>query len=291
MGYLCVLISLFAGATKGFMGKKISSNVTTFRQSAFVNMFRMFICVAVSALSLAAESAGGSFVVDKAAIIYGALAGVSLSFFIITWLLAVRHGAFMLISVSQMFGVVITLICSLVVFRDPITPKQLFAILILIAAVLIMASYSTGIKGKMRAFGIVMVVVCGISSGIYDFSLKLFTYYSEANVSTLNFITYTISSIMLVTMTSVPTDDKFDKKTLFKSEFIAILIMSVCLFVHSYFKAMANNYLSVSQVYPISQAGGLILSALMSTLFFKEKMTLRCVAGMSLAFIAVMLLK
>ena len=125
MGYLYIVIALLAGATKGFMGKRISNTVTTYRQSVFVNMLRMLICVAVSVGTLLIESGGNGLVMDKEAFIYGGLAGVALSAFLITWLLAVRHGAFMLISVSQMFGVVITLICSYFVFRDPIVPKQL----------------------------------------------------------------------------------------------------------------------------------------------------------------------
>lgn len=291
MGYLYIVIALLAGATKGFMGKRISNTVTTYRQSVFVNMLRMLICVAVSVGTLLIESGGNGFVMDKEAFIYGGLAGVALSAFLITWLLAVRHGAFMLISVSQMFGVVITLICSYFVFRDPIVPKQLIAVLILIAAVLIMASYSSIIKGKLSAVGIFLIIACGTSNGLYDFSLKLFTYYSEASVSVLNLISYATSGIVLVAMMSMPSDDSFDKKALFKSGFMPVLIMSVCLFINSYFKAAANNYLTVAQVYPLNQAGGLILSALMSAAFFKEKITFRCAIGMALAFVAVILLK
>lgn len=291
MGYLYIVIALLAGATKGFMGKRISNTVTTYRQSVFVNMLRMLICVAVSVGTLLIESGGNGFVMDKEAFIYGGLAGVALSAFLITWLLAVRHGAFMLISVSQMFGVVITLICSYFVFRDPIVPKQLIAVLILIAAVLIMASYSSIIKGKLSAVGVFLIIACGTSNGLYDFSLKLFTYYSEASVSVLNLISYATSGIVLVAMMSMPSDDSFDKKALFKSGFMPVLIMSVCLFINSYFKAAANNYLTVAQVYPLNQAGGLILSALMSAAFFKEKITFRCAIGMALAFVAVILLK
>ena len=291
MGYLCILILLLAGATKGYMGKKISNNVGSYRQAAFINMFRMFICVAVSSLSFVIECSQSGFVIDKEAIIYGCLMGVTLSLFIITWLLAVQNGAFMLVSVAQMFGTVITLVCSFLVFREPILPKQFVAVGILIVAVLIMVSYSSGIKGKLSKFGILMIVLCGLSCGINDFSLKLFRVFSNANISTLNFISYIFSTIVLAIVVVLPSQDKFNKKELLKSDFWTVAIMSVCLFINSYFKTMANDYLSVAQVYPISQAGGLILSALMSTIFFKEKITWRCVIGLILAFVAVILLK
>ena len=85
--------------------------------------------------------------------------------------------------------------------------------------------------------------------------------------------------------------EKLDAKELIRSTCVSILIMSVCLFINSYFKAMANDYLTPTQVYPIYQAGGLIFSALMAAFFFKEKITLRCAIGLVLAFIAILLLK
>ena len=291
MGYLCIMISLLAGATKGYMGKKISNNVASYRQAAFINMFRMFICIAIGGLSFVVECSQSGFVIDKEVIIYGCLMGITLSLFIITWLLAVQNGAFMLVSVAQMFGTVLTIVCSFLFLREPIEPKQFVAIAILIVAVLVMVSYSSGIKGKLSTFGIIMIVCCGISCGINDFSLKLCREFSSANISTFNFISYIFSTIVLAVVVALPSSDNFNKRELLKSDFWTIAIMSVCLFINSYFKTMANDYLSVAQVYPISQAGGLILSALMSALFFKEKITLRCIVGMILAFVAVILLK
>ena len=49
-------------------------------------------------------------------------------------------GPGMLVSVAQMFGMVITRACSFAVFREPILPRQLIAVGILTAAVVIMFS-------------------------------------------------------------------------------------------------------------------------------------------------------
>jgi len=292
MGYICILIALLAGSTKGYMGKKLSNTVTTHRQSVFVNMVRMVICIFISAAVLAVEAWENGFYVDGAAWWFGALAGVTVSLFMVTWLLSVRHGAFMLISVAQMFGVVVTLICSFIVFRNPISPWQLLAVAFLIAAVLIMSSYSTALKGHLGIGAIVLLILCGVSSGLYDFSLKLFTYYSEASISMLNLISYFVASIALLIVHLLPSESgQFDAKKMLRSTLLTIVIMSVCLFINSYFKALANNYLLPAQVYPIYQAGGLIFSAVMAAVFFKEKITARCVIGMVLAFIAILLLK
>ena len=292
MGYICIFAALLAGTTKGFFGKRISGTVTTQRQSVFVNMIRMVICVLISLAVLGFEAWRHGVRIDGAAWGFGAMAGVTVSAFMVTWLLAVRRGAFMLISVSQMFGVVVTLICSFFLFRDPISPWQLLAVAILIVAVLVMVSYSTSLKGKLDRTAILLLVLCGLSSGLYDFSLKLFTHYSVSSVSVLNLLSYAIASVVLLAVFFLPSKERgLEAGQMLRSCRGAVLIMSVCLFVNSYFKALANEYLSPAQVYPIYQAGGLIFSAVMAAVFFKERVTLRCVIGMCLAFAAILLLK
>ena len=119
----------------------------------------------------------------------------------------------MLISVAQMFGVVITLLCSFLVFRENIAPRQFVAVGILIVAVLIMVSYSAVIKGKLSVGAILLLVLCGVSNGIYDFSLKLYTHFSSSSISVLNLITYIISMAGMLLIFLIPSKkDPFDVK-------------------------------------------------------------------------------
>jgi multidrug transporter EmrE-like cation transporter len=69
-----------------------------------------------------------------------------------------------------------------------------------------------------------------------------------------------------------------------------VTIMALCLFLHSYFKTAAAGYLSATTLYPISQGGGLVLSIIMTTLCFKEKLTLKCLFGICIAFLGVLLI-
>ena len=292
MGYLCIIISLFSGAFKGFIGKKISGRVDTAKKSAFVNVLRMAICIMISSLLLLPEIIGGSFVFDWQALVFGIMSGVTLSVFVISWMLAVREGAYTLVSVAQMFGVVVTILCALLVFRDPISPWQILAIGILIISVLVMVSYSKGVKGKITPKAIFLLVLCGGSSGLNDFSMKLFVAYSSANVTLLNLLTFAIAFFFLIGVFVVDGGKEIvDTKELFRKNWFPILLMAACLYLNSYFKAFSNNYFSPVILYPIYQAGGLILSATMSAAFFKEKITPRCIIGLALAFVAILLLK
>lgn len=91
---------------------------------------------------------------------------------------------------------------------------------ILIIAVLIMASYSTVIKGKLSVGAILLLVLCGVSNGIYDFSLKLYTHFSSSSISVLNLITYIISMAGMILVFIIPSKkDPFDVKKCSGSQF------------------------------------------------------------------------
>lgn len=290
MGYLYLFISLITGATKGLFGKKVSTLVTGTRGAAATNLLRMALCTLISILLLVTGIEKVSLVPDGPAIFIGIAAGVTLSAFTITWLLAVQKGAFVLISVAQMFGVVVTLICSTLEFGTQPTLLQYLGIALLMAAVLVMGSYSKKLKGSLTAIAIVLLILCGVSSGLYDFTLKLFTTYSTSSKSMLNLLTYLVSALILGGMVLLP--QKGEKVAIpWKKIVLPILLMSVCLFLNSYFKAFSTQYLPDAALYPIYQAGGLILSTLIGAVFFKERVTVRCVIGLVLAFAAILLLK
>jgi multidrug transporter EmrE-like cation transporter len=58
----------------------------------------------------------------------------------------------------------------------------------------------------------------------------------------------------------------------------------------SYFKVISAKFLDSAILYPISQGSALILSALMAGIFFKEKITFKCIFGMILAFFALLII-
>ena len=66
--------------------------------------------------------------------------------------------------------------------------------------------------------------------------------------------------------------------------------MSLCLYINSYFKTLSAGYISSTQLYPLNQGASVILSLLMSSIFFKEKINGKCILGICLAVIAVLLI-
>jgi uncharacterized membrane protein len=66
--------------------------------------------------------------------------------------------------------------------------------------------------------------------------------------------------------------------------------MSLALFANSYFKTVAAVYLDSAQLFLLNRGIALILSSLMAAIFFKEKMTIKSVLGIVLAFIGIVII-
>ena len=60
--------------------------------------------------------------------------------------------------------------------------------------------------------------------------------------------------------------------------------------MYSYFKTFAAGRLLSAQLYPLAQSGSLILSSIMSAVFFDEKLNLKSVVGITMSFTALIII-
>lgn len=292
MGYLFLFIALIAGVTKGYCGKKTSGFVSKYKDAMLANSLRMFLCVAIGLGMIIVNGGVSGLKINSTTLLITLLSGVANSAFVVLWLIAVKNGAYMMLDVFCMLGILIPMGGCALMFDEVITAKHAVGIIILLTAVCVMCSYNNSIKSKMTFSSLILLFLCGISNGISDFSQKLFVKLSDdIPIATFNFYTYMFSWIILSCCYYVfwSFSDK-KTKTDIKPISVYILIMSVCLFLYSYFKTVAARYLPASQLYPLAQGGSLILSSIMSAVFFRERINIKCVVGIAMSFVALIII-
>ena len=298
MGYLFLACALAAGLTKGFCGKKTSSYVSEYKDAAFSNMIRMFFCIIFGLIFVLWQSGIGSLAADTKTLLISLMSGVFTSLFVVTWLLLVKKGAYMTLDVFLTIGMVIPLALCNVIYEEEITKMQILGLGILLVAVCVMCSYNNSIKAKINASTLGLLLLCGAANGFTDFSQKLYVNEIESpDVGVFNFYTYVVSFLCLgifylvVKMSGKETaNEKDSEKRLFKSIWGYILVMSLCLFLNSYFKTMAAELLGSAKLYPLNQGAALILSSLMAAIFFKERINIKSIIGIILTFIALLII-
>lgn len=296
MGYLFLMLAILAGVTKGYCGKRTSGFIKEYRDAMFANSIRMILCIIIGFVMLIIQNQLAQLKIDRQVFMITLFSGISTSVFVVTWLLAVRKGAYMMMDVFLMMGVTVPLVLSSILFNEVVRPNQWIGLAILLVAVVIMCSYNNSIKEKMTVSSLILLIICGITNGLSDFSQKLFVKtVVGGNVAVFNFYTYVFSAMVLILVYIFSSGkNKAENSTspakLLRQVGLYILIMSASLFAYSYFKTLAAGILPAAKLYPLSQGIGLILATFMSSLLFKEKLTIKCIIGTVISFIALLII-
>ena len=292
MGYLFLSAALIFGAVKGFCGKKMSGYTTNIYSAALINLLRMAVCVLISFCVVIMSGNINNLSVSGKLLAASALAGISTASFIVTWLLSVKKSAYMMLDVFLMLGTLVPIISGQFLFSEAITLRKIIGFVILVAAVLIMCSYNNSIKAKFTPATVILLILCGLSNGVTDLSQKIATKTIDGlSVEIFNFYTYVFAALaLLIFLAFIPRKENMDNEKLTVAPIIYVLIMAGALTANSYFKTQAAFYLPSVELYPLSQGLSLILSTFMSTVFFKEKLKASAIIGITLAFIALMII-
>lgn len=295
MGYLFLAISLLSGVTKGYCGKKTSGYVSGYQEAMLTNTIRMIICIVIGLVMIFLGGEIGMIRPNAYLLAVSALSGISTSVFVVCWLIAVQRGAYMMLDVFLMLGVLVPLFMGRFLFRETVSVKQWIGIGILLVAVYIMCSYNNSIKSKMTVSSLLILIVCGVANGLTDFSQKLFVK-TNVGVSTavFNFYTYLFSALTLSVFYGIARrkrKDGHEEETFhIRKIFGYVMVMSICLFLNSYFKTLAAGYLDSATLYPLSQGASLILSSVMAATLFRERLNAKGIIGIVVAFAGLIVL-
>jgi len=292
MGYLFLAISLFAGATKGFCGKKMSLVATNTTGAALLNFVRMILCVILGIFLIIIQNHMKFFSFSQNVILISALSGITTSVFVVTWLICVKYSAYMMMNVFLMLGTLAPMLLCKMVFNETIRLNQWIGFIILVAATLIMVSYNNNIKAKLSASSIVLLTICGISNGLTSFSQKAFVkLLPQTPISIFNFYTYLFAATTLIIfIVFMYKKEKPDFAEGSNSKFFYVIIMAIALTANTYFHTLAAGYLDSAILYPLSNGASLIVSSFMSAVFFKEKLSAKAIIGIIITFAGLLIM-
>ena len=294
MGFLYVALALLFGLTKGYCGKKTSGQIGGVPSAVGFNLVRMLLCIPIGVVFVLIQTKSfSSLAADGTTVLIAAVSGAATSFFVIAWLIAVRTGAYMMVDVFPTIGIIVPIVGCRVVFGEESRWNHIVGVVLLAAAAYVLCTYNRDIgKAKLTFGSLVLLIACGFSYGMISFTQKWFRYRSEADASVFNLYTYIASAVILFAVYLFFMIRKKHGKTGGEATggkgklAVYVVIMSFCIFLHSLFSTLAAGYLPSALLYPLLQGCGLILSMIMSAVFFGEKITPRCLLGIGMAFAA-----
>ncbi|MBR5140155.1 MAG: EamA family transporter [Clostridia bacterium] len=295
MGYLFLALANLAGVTKGYCGKMVSSSVKKTADAMLANLLRMLLCIFIGFGVVVFVDGFIGFNISLPSLLISFLSGISNAIFVISWLFAVTRGAYMLVDVFLTIGLAVPIALCSIFFDEKIRYNHIIGFAVLIAAVLLMCSYNNSVKTKLTVRSLLLLLLCGLSSGLASFSQKWFVYESDgASISAFNFYTYVFAAAVLffsffILKSGKKEEGAVEKFTL-RPVWHYIVIMAVMLFSNSFFMTLAATKLDAVLLYPLSNGLALLLSTVMCAVFFKEKPNFKSILGIVLAFVAIMLI-
>lgn len=286
--YLFLLIVIASGGVKGYCGKMTSGYANTVRNAAYINCVRFVFCSLIG-LGLAVVTDGGFPTLSPIGLAISALAGLTQTAFVLTWVVSVRRSAYTMTDVFLTLGVLIPTLLTSAIYGESVRIAQWIGFILLFTAVYIMCSYNNDIKTKMTPSSFLILLLCGVANGLCDFSQKLFTReLPTESISAYSFYSYVFATVFLALAMIFIKPKNGEKLCNVKSFIGYVIVMALTMFLNTYFKTKAGLGLSAVQIYPVVQGAALIISALMSAVFFKERITKKSVVGITLAFAALL---
>lgn len=292
MAYIYLLISLLAGATKGYCGKRTSGRINGWHNAIAANLLRMGLCILIGFGVVAFGGELSGLVPSGKELAIYALSGISTSVFVVTWLIAVRTSAYVLMNVFLMLGVIVPMSLGSLCYGEAIRWNHWVGLGVLLAATLLLCAYNNGIKEKLTGKGFLVLLISGVANGVTSFSQKMLKYeVPGGSAAVFNFYTYVFSaaSLGLVLLLYRRSKEERAQPSPIPGVLGYIVVMAISLFLNSFFLTLANSIPS-AVLYPLERGISMILSGLMAALLFKEKMTVKAICGLALAFVGLLII-
>lgn len=295
MGYLYLAISKFCGAAKMAAMKNCGNADDSTGTSVKVNAVRSGIILVVSVIVFAVSrtaTADGMWI--------AALSGVSNALNMLSWLVCATAVSLCIVETFVMIGsVVFPLALSPLLYAgETVSAAQWAGAGVILVAVVL---FCVGRDVKFGKKGIVWIAVCTLSSAGCNVTAKLYAVRAGSEyVAFFNLVTFVIVFAFFAVVAAItvlknrkktdpvadsePVEDsgRAEEKDpqpreffgLPKRTYFRIAIAAVGMYATNYFMTLAAGALPSGVLYPLSYGAGFVLTAIMDTVFFKQKLTL-----------------
>ena len=191
-----------------------------------------------------------------------------------------------------MLGSVITGFLGHLIYKEPLSAGKLIGMAALIAAVVIMAKYNKAITLRETGKTLPLLILAAVSVAISDFSQKIYVYEIGGSAAAYNFYTYAFAALLLLPAFLLAKGNlrKDSAPLLSVHHWLLCLLIAAALFINSFSKTLAARHLSSAEIYPVLQGANLIASAALTHILLKERITKRCLLGMVVAFLGLMIM-
>ncbi len=221
------------------------------------------------------------------------LTGISLAVATICQLLAMKRTTVVLTSLFGAAGLLVPTISGIFIFGQSVAWGQWLGILLLFIAAVLLSSSSKDTNGKLTPKAFILLLGLMLANGSTMLFQTLYkNYVPNGSVSLYSFLQFVLPSFILFSAALIwslkikEPVPKTDKKLIGFSVFAAMAVFGI-----SQISTIASAIIPVAVLFPISDGGSMVISAIVSATLFKEKLTLKSICGITLGILAIVMIK
>ncbi len=234
---------------------------------------------------------GFKFEVSAMTLLFGVLNAVALFGYNTSLIKAGSKGSYAFMNVSLLFGgILVPLLYTTIILGDELNWYQYLAIGLMLVSFILMNYKEIKLKGTPKSYYIfcALLFVC---NGMYGTFLKMQSDYNVNQKNEMIILTYGIMGV--IAFIQLALKEKKDTLKAFRMSKKSVLPLALCLVS----AALAINILvlvipmvNTAVLYTVENGGVLLLSAIYSFIFFKEKPHVSTIVGMIVAAVSITVL-
>ena len=253
------------------------------------SVFCIFESIAIPIVTLA--WCGFRFEISSLTFLYGLLNMVALLGYNVTLIKAGQLGSYAFLNVMMLFGgISIPLVYSLMVLGESLSLLQIIAIILMFVVLVLMNVEEIQLKGTPLKYYLYCILLFCFN-GMYGTLLKMQSVYNDDQSKEMIIVTFGMMGVVMAVWLAAK--EKKNALAAFRLNGKCIPPLLLCLLCAS----LAINVLvlviplvNVSVLYTVENGGVLLLSAIFSVIFFKEKLSPLKITGIVLAVASITML-
>lgn len=220
------------------------------------------------------------------------LFGTAIAIDLINYLFLAKTGMVVLLSViNQAASLIMPTVAGIIFFSKPVNPIQWLFVLTLLVAIYILCVSSRGIYRDFSFKTVIMLVIRFLAGGFGTMSMQTFAEVGNENTNLFLAVSYLISAVLFFAVYPFMKGENENKRLKLSKRLIVFsFLASTLVFGANFFTVMAARVLDPIIQFSLTAVGGIVLNLLLGAICFKEKITVKSVAAITIAAISVVMI-
>lgn len=291
MGTVYIGIILLCRVVQHLYNKKASNMVSGLTQLFQYSGFRQCIS-AVLALGLILLG-GNGFSFDLKTIGLSVLSGLMLTISMSCSLYAMKSGMVALVSLFGTAGLIVPCIAGVFLFEIPVGIMQWAGIaLFMIAAYLMIMGSKQAVSGFSFKTLILLTITLLAEGGTMLAQQMFAQYVPDGNVSVFSFLSFGMPAIVMFAVLPIISKATCEEiQPLSKPLIIYGILLAAVILIINQLATLATAIVPPVILFTFINGGSTVIAAVVAALVYKEKLTVRSLAGIILGVVALVIIK